>query len=133
MLRLGVVVLPLAVSSAAAQVQSFGDGWAGFEAAPGLLAAGGVSSSSIEVDFAVGDLDADGDDDLVVARKEPFTKPGARTGLLFINSNGVLVDRTALWAAASDVAGDSGFLTPTTSRDVELADLDQDGWLDVVT
>jgi hypothetical protein len=133
MLRQGVVVLVLAAPVASAQVQSFGDRWAGFEPAPSMLGAAGVSSSTIEVDFAVGDLDADGHDDLVVARKEPFTKPGARTNLLFMNEGGALVDRTALYAASSDVAGDNGFLTPTTDRDVQIADLDLDGWLDVVT
>jgi hypothetical protein len=133
MLRRGIFTVVLAVLSLPAQGQSFGDGWAGFEPAPGLLAASGVSSPTTEVDFTAGDLDADGDDDLIVVRKEPYTKPGARTNLLLMNVNGVLVDRSAQWAAASDVAGDSGFLTPTTDRDVQIADLDQDGWLDVVT
>src|SRR5262245_65418011 len=101
MLRRGIFTVVLAVLSLPAQGQSFGDGWAGFEPAPGLLAASGVSSATTEVDFAVGDLDADGDEDLVVVRKEPYTKPGARTNLLLMNGNGVLVDRTAPWASAS--------------------------------
>ena len=46
---------------------------------------------------------------------------------------GVLTDRTAEYASASDVAGDQGFLTPTNDRDVVLADVDGDGWLDIIT
>ena len=45
----------------------------------------------------------------------------------------MLVDRTAAYATASDIAGDQGFMTPTNDRDVELVDVDGDGWLDVVT
>ena len=36
------------------------------------------------------------------------------------------------YAAASDVPGDSGFLTPTNDRDVVIVDVDQDGLIDVV-
>ena len=86
-----------------------------------------------EKDYAWGDLDKDGDLDLVVVRKEPFTSPGRRANVLFMNEDGVLVDRTAQWAADSDVAGDQGFLTPTNDRDVALGDFDGDGWLDLVT
>ncbi len=91
--------------------------------------------------FAWGDVDQDGDTDLVCVRKEPFTSSGRRVNLLFLNedtgdgwsTDGVLVDRTADYASAADVAGDEGFLTPTNDRDVVLADLDGDGWLDIVT
>jgi hypothetical protein len=86
-----------------------------------------------EKDYAWGDVDRDGDTDLVVVRKEEFTSPGKRTNVLFINEGGVLVDRTADFATDSSVSGDSGFLTPTNDRDVILHDLDLDGWLDVVT
>ncbi len=87
----------------------------------------------IETDFAVGDLDQDGWDDLVVVRKQPFTSTGRRTNLLLMNEQGVLMDRTAQYASSSDVPGDQGFLTPTNDRDVVIADVDQNGWLDVVT
>ena len=50
-----------------------------------------------------------------------------------MNEGGVLTDRTAQYASASDTPGDGGFLTATTDRDVVLTDVDQDGWLDVVT
>ena len=86
-----------------------------------------------EKDYIVGDLDRDGDDDLICVRKEPFTSTGRDINILFMNENGVLVDRTAAFASQSDVAGDQGFLTPTNDRDVELVDVNGDGWLDVVT
>ena len=86
-----------------------------------------------EKDYAWGDVDNDGDTDLVVVRKEEFTTPGKDVNILFINENGVLTDRTTEFATASLHAGDSGFDTPTNDRDVQLADFDQDGWLDIVT
>ncbi|MAI67666.1 MAG: hypothetical protein CMJ26_07295 [Phycisphaerae bacterium] len=86
-----------------------------------------------EKDYAWGDLDLDGDIDLVCVRKEPFTSTGRNINVLFMNENGVLVDRTAEYATATDVAGDNGFLTPTNDRDVVLHDLNNDGWLDMVT
>ncbi len=86
-----------------------------------------------EKDYAWGDVDGDGDTDLVVVRKQPFTTQGKRANVLLINENGVLTDRTAQYAADSDVAGDQGFLTPTNDRDVTLADVNGDGWLDIIT
>jgi hypothetical protein len=92
-----------------------------------------VSSFDTEVDFAYGDLDKNGLADLVVARKLPNTTSGKRPNILFMNENGVLTDRTAAYASASDVPGDQGFLTPTNDRDVIVVDVDGDTWLDVVT
>jgi hypothetical protein len=86
-----------------------------------------------EKDYAWGDLDLDGDIDLVCVRKEPFTSTGRSINVLFMNEGGILVDRTAEYATATDVAGDNGFLTPTNDRDVVLHDLNHDGWLDMVT
>ena len=92
-----------------------------------------ISSTDDEPDFAWGDLDNDGLVDLVVVRKQPFTTVGKRTNLLLMNVGGVLFDQTSTYATQSDVAGDQGFLTPTNDRDAVVVDVDNDGWLDVVT
>jgi len=86
-----------------------------------------------EKDYAWGDVDLDGDIDLVCVRKQPFTTTGRNINVLFMNEDGVLVDRTSEYATATDVAGDNGFLTPTNDRDIVLHDLDLDGWLDMIT
>ena len=108
--------------------------WAAFEAAPGMLPTGAtVSDDDHETDLAWADLDLDGDVDLVVVRKRPFTTLEGRTNVLLMNEGGVLVDRTATLAADSDVVGDLGFLSATNDRDVVIADLDGDGFPEVVT
>ena len=77
-----------------------------------------------EKDFAVGDLNKDGWDDVVVVRKKPFSSPGRRQDILLMNVNGRLADLTPLFAP--------GFLTRLTdARDVAIVDIDLDGWLDV--
>jgi hypothetical protein len=93
----------------------------------------GFSLTGIETDMAWADLDKDGWTDLVIVRKQPFTSAGKRTNMLLMNEDGFLADRTAMFASASDVPGDIGFRTATNDRDVFIADLDNDTWLDVVT
>ena len=120
---------------AAFGLPAWGD-WVEFvdETSARLVAAPDVGSNDVEEkSFAWGDLDRDGDIDLVVARKEPFNTSGKRANVLFLNEVGVLVDRTAEYAVSADVVGDVGFHTPTNDRDVILVDVDQDGWLDAVT
>lgn len=78
-----------------------------------------------EKDFAVADLDRDGDPDVVVVRKVPFSSPGGKRNVLFMNENGVMTDRTATLAI--------DFLDTTDDRDIALADLNGDGWIDAVT
>jgi hypothetical protein len=109
--------------------------WATFAQDNGRVS--GSSTLSVgdlqEKDYDWGDLDHDGDDDLVCVRKQPFTSSGRFINVLFMNEGGVLTIRTSQYAAASDVPGDDGFLTATNDRDVALVDVDMDGWLDVVT
>jgi hypothetical protein len=92
-----------------------------------------VSNQNTEVEFAWGDLNKDGWIDLVVVRKEPVTTAGKRTGILLMNENGTLYNRTAEYASQSDVPGDMGLLTPTNTRDVVITDVNGDGWDDFVT
>ncbi len=85
-----------------------------------------------EKDYAWGDVDGDGDDDLVVARKQPYSTAGRRINVLLLNEAGVLTDRSAEYASAADDGG-QGFLDATNDRDVQLVDLTGDGRLDIVT
>jgi hypothetical protein len=99
-----------------------------------LVAAPGLGAlDTEEKDYAVGDFDRDGWTDLVVVRKQPFTTAGKRAGVLFMNENGVLTDRTSTFAVSSDVPGDQGLMTPANNRDVVVADFNDDGWPDFAT
>lgn len=90
------------------------------------LSLGPISvNDTLEKDIAVGDFDRDGLDDAVVVRKTRFSNPGAQTDVLLMNRGGVLVNATAALAPQ--------FLTnPTDARDVRVADVDMDGWDDLV-
>jgi hypothetical protein len=118
-----------------ATAQGFGNTWLEFQRNDALISGDPsvTSADANEKDFATGDFDNDGLDDLVVVRKQPAHTTGARTNVLFMNVGGVLTDSTAAFASTSDVPGDSGFLTPTNDRDVVAVDVDGDGWLDIVT
>ena len=105
-----------------------GEDWVTFtdETATRLVADPSVGvSDPEEKDIISGDVDKDGDVDVIVVRKVPFTNPGGKRNVLFMNEDGVMTDRTA--ALAED------FLDLTNDRDVELVDVDGDGWLDIVT
>ncbi|MEM7307784.1 MAG: VCBS repeat-containing protein [Planctomycetota bacterium] len=132
MLQRSVAALLLLSSAPLAQ---FDNRWLEFTPSPGSIdfPALDVSSVDAEVDFAWGDLDGDGDIDVVAVRKQPFGTLGKRANALLMNEHGVLRDWTATHATASDLPGDQGFLTPTNDRDAVLADIDQDGFLDVIT
>jgi hypothetical protein len=84
-----------------------------------------VANDSDEKDFALGDLDNDGDLDLVNVKKEAFYADNPRSHMLIMNVGGVMTDQTATYAP--------GFISnPTLARVVLIGDLDNDGWKDVV-
>jgi len=92
-----------------------------------------IGANNQEKDFAWGDLDRDGDIDLVCMLKFPGSIQGGYRNLLLMNESGVLVDRTVEYGTASDISGYSGLMDPTNDRDVEVVDVNNDGWLDLVT
>jgi hypothetical protein len=110
--------------------------WANFQdqTATRLVANSALGSADPqEKDYAWADFDQDGDIDLVVVRKSPATSTGHFPNVLFMNEGGVLTDRTATLASASLVAGSQGMLDATNDRDVVVVDVNNDGWMDLVT
>ena len=99
-----------------------GDGWVDFVDERSRLQFD--TDDDQEKDMIVGDIDNDGDEDIVVVRKRPFSVNGPRRNLLLMNENGNLVDRTADFIPT--------FLSDTdNARDVHLFDANNDGWLDI--
>ncbi|MHC5109835.1 MAG: FG-GAP-like repeat-containing protein [Planctomycetota bacterium] len=123
------------------------DDWVEFveETSSRLVADPSRGSNDIaEKDYVLVDLDQDGDLDLVIVRK---TEAGtACNGSLQCQNvllmqegiaeghaiNGVFVDRTNEYAMEANDGG-NGFLDITGDRDVAAADVDNDGWMDVIT
>ncbi|HEY3246493.1 MAG TPA: FG-GAP-like repeat-containing protein [Phycisphaerae bacterium] len=113
----------------------FGQGWVTFtnQTSTRISAAANLSTTDPEEkDYAWGDFDHDGDTDLVCVRKQPNTTLGGRRNVLFMNVNGVLTDQTNQYAIAANDGG-QGFLDLTNDRDVVATDVNNDGWLDIVT
>ena len=78
-----------------------------------------------EKDMIVGDVDNDGDEDIVIVRKLPFSVDGPRPNLLLMNENGTLVDRTTDFIPT--------FISdPDNARDVLLFDANNNGWQDMI-
>jgi len=109
--------------------QVSGQSWLTFdvESEERLTLSSVANTDGEEKDFAVGDFDNDGATDVICVRKEPFSSSSepAKTALLLMNQNGILVDETASFAPE--------FISqPTFGRHVIAHDLDGDGWLDIV-
>ena len=88
--------------------------------------AGFISAPEWGLDHSLGascvlatDLDADGDDDILLCTSEPFGGL-ARGARLYLNDDGRFVDRTLAWGISPDSVGD-----------LEMADFDGDGALDL--
>ena len=78
-----------------------------------------------EKDMIVGDVDNDGDEDIVIVRKLPFSVNGPRPNLLLMNENGTLVDRTTDFIPTFITVADN-------ARDVLLFDANNNGWQDMI-
>ena len=126
---LAAVAAALCAPTLRAQWVTFQDQTAGRLVASAAL----VATDTQEKDYAWADFDQDGDTDMVIVRKEPFTSAGRFPNVLLMNEGGVLTDRTSTLGSHSTVAGSSGMLDATNDRDVVATDVNGDGWLDLVT
>ena len=92
-----------------------------------------IVGDNLEKVFCWGDFDHDGDLDIVMTRKFPGSITGGFSNVVLMNEGGVLVDRTDEYGTCSDAAGYQGFPDPTNDRRAHAIDVDNDGWLDIVT
>ncbi|MBK7642561.1 MAG: VCBS repeat-containing protein [Planctomycetes bacterium] len=136
--RAPCALLALSLAAPAALAQ-FNNDWVEFTPASGRIvdsngaSAIGILNDGVERDFAAGDLNGDGWTDLVIVRKTQALSFNPPAQFLLMNEGGILVDRTAQFASASDVPGGLGFFDQTTNRSAQIVDVNLDGWPDLVT
>ena len=136
-----LVFAVVGLAASAASAQGLDNQWVEFSKqnshlsyAPLPDGGGNLSNSDTQVLFRAGDLDRDGWDDVVAVRKQQASQQGKRVAVLLMNVQGVLTDKTAQYATASDApGGDQGFLTPCNNYEVAIGDVNNDGWPDVAT
>jgi len=136
------VFATVALVAGTASAQALNNQWATFSKQNGHLSVPplpdvghtAITDNDTQVVFRAGDLDRDGWDDVVAVRKQQSSSSGKRIAVLLMNVQGVLTDKTAQYATARDApGGDQGFLTPCNDYEVAIGDVNNDGWLDVVT
>ncbi len=102
----------------------------GTNCSPPSETASWMSCDEAEKDIAVGDFDDDGDQDIMVVRKFPFSDSGPRRPVILLNDDGVLRDVSA--EKFVDAAGNPVTPAATDARDVFYGDLDGDSIGDLV-
>lgn len=139
MTRVSAFLIALSATAASASAQ-FNNQWVTFVkdntrvVNPDGSSATHILTDGDEKDYATGDVNNDGWVDFVVVRKNGWSQlPNKRVGYLLLNEYGKLVDRTGQFASDSDLPGDFGLNTPTAAREVQLVDINNDGWLDMIT
>jgi len=138
--RFPTVSFSLAALAAATCAPNLAAQWVSYtnQTSTRLVASSSLVANDVqEKDYAWADLDQDGDIDLVIVRKSPFTSTGHFSNVLLMNENGVLTDRSSTLTASDTshplLSSSNGFLDLTNDRDVVIVDVNGDGWLDVVT
>jgi hypothetical protein len=126
-MRVCVATLSLLLGLAStASSQWFGtSNWVDFTEETGtrLVLSSVPLNDSQEKDMVKGDFDQDGDPDVAICRKIPFSVAGGLGNVLLMNENGVLTERTATLAP--------DLLTADDSRDILAFDSNNDGWVDL--
>ncbi len=116
------ILTPILLATPSLYAQS----WIDFSEDASRLTLSSVSvNDNQEKDIIADDFDQDGDEDIVILRKLPFSNAGARTNVLLMNENGNLIERTSTLAPE--------LLDSTDDRDVLSFDANGDGWKDLVT
>jgi hypothetical protein len=88
-----------------------------------------------EKEVEVGDVDKDGDLDVVIVTARSFSYSGRRRNKLYLNNNGVLVESSHLVTGpppGSPYGPFAGFADFDIARNGFLRDYDNDGWLDLI-